>query len=230
MLYSYDHNNAFVYNRELPAKFVKQGYDVINLSIDLSIFRNIEELIKSLDSKLSGIFLFANGEEINNHHHHSFYSTVDFLSKLRKSIPENHVNPEGVNLIIESCHSGALDFIKLKENFPEINKLFISDTLNSPSNAVLYLDDCAKFMQLSEINPIDAFASCTKEYDYVLRSHKSFVDLSSQNVQEFIERNGYKELSQHDKTCFHRIYSEPPYKYSDELVTECKAYFETQEA
>ena len=232
MLYGDDHNHAFTNSRELPSKFLKQGYDVIVSHIEGELpLRKIHDALQLTNSKISEIFLFVHGGELNNQHHFK-YDTLEFLTELRKVLLNNTFDLKGISLTVDSCYSGSLNFINLKTEFPEINKLYLSDTLNAPSWNVDFAVPnlvCDKLEGNSKTTPIESFVSCTSDFDKIHRD-KSFVDLNSKNVKEFIEHNANKQLSQYEKTCFHRIHSEAPFKYSDELVNECKNYFETLEA
>lgn len=230
LIYGPDHNDAFILDRELPNKFVKQGYDVIVSSVHIHKgLNNIENFVQSTNTKISKIFLFAHGSEFYNLHFTSGYNTVELISNLRESLPANAFHFKGVDLAIESCHSGSLDFLKLKNLFPEISKLYLSDI----SNSVVFSADysmCNEFTPVSEKSPVENYVYCQRYFGLTHIYNKSFVDLNSEDVKEFIERNANKQLSQQEKTCFHRIHSEAPFKYPDELVNECKNYFETLEA
>lgn len=101
-IFGNDHNNAFRYDRELPLKLFQNGYEILLISLheqEQINYSLITNLLKSITSKISGIFIFAHGNS-QNKSHFIHKETTEFIHELREALPSDKLSPNGVDITI----------------------------------------------------------------------------------------------------------------------------------
>lgn len=219
--YGKDTKKSFANYHNWPAQLVKNGYDVVYFNLDNSNdLSQIKEISADLKSALSGMFILAHGLKHNNDHYvvlgdkniprqpftapefSSFYTlkTTELISQFTKLLPGSALTKK-FDVILQSCYSGAIDLKFLHQEFPMLQKLFLSDIqsgisfgVNKPEN------QCSVIESFKQKSPADIYAECNtaQQASNLYSVPSAMIDFSNKKVIDYMQKskNSFSDLTQ----------------------------------